>query len=186
MGTRIDQSQQTARAPGTGPELAGRQGLRALRSAQITSHPAQVTPRTGKDIVADAWRAFASLDPARIAASLTPNAQWLAPEGNATAVALDSTHQMIGRDAIVHFLTVEFPNLFVADVSVEFLSVHSDGQTVIVEKRMRATLANGQRYDNAYCFIFALEGERIMLVREYMDTKRGWACIFGEGARASC
>jgi len=143
-----------------------------------------VTHRTSKDIVADAWRAFASRDAARIATSFTPDAQWLAPEGNATAVALDCTHHMIGRDAIVHFLTVEFPKLFVSDVSVKFHSIHSDGETVMVEERMQATLANGRRYDNAYCFVFVLEGERIALVREYMDTKRGWACIFGEGAHA--
>lgn len=141
-----------------------------------------MTPRTSKDIVADAWRAFASRDPARIAASFTPDAQWLAPEGNATAIALNCTHHMIGRDAIAHFLTVAFPKLFVDDVSVEFSNIHADGQTVIVEERMRATLANGRRYDNAYCFVFVLEGERIAHVREYMDTKRGWACIFGEGA----
>lgn len=143
-----------------------------------------MTTRTSKDIIADAWRAFASRDPARIAACFAPDAQWLAPEGNATAVALDYTHHMIGRDAIIHFLTVEFPKLFTAVGSVEFLGIHADGQTVIVEERMQATLANGRHYDNAYCFVFVLEGERIALVREYMDTTRGWACIFGEGPHA--
>jgi len=143
-----------------------------------------MTPRTSKDIVTDAWRAFASHDPARIAACFTPDAQWLAPTGNATAVALNCPHHMIGRDAIVHFLTVDFLKLFVADVSVDFLGIYADGQTVMVEERMRATLANGRRYDNAYCFVFVLEGERIARVREYMDTKRGWACIFGVGEEA--
>lgn len=143
-----------------------------------------MTARTSKDIVVDAWRAFASHDPARIAACFTPDAQWLAPEGNATAVALDYTHHMIGRDAIVHFLTVAFPTLFVADVSVEFLGIYADGQTVVVEERMQATLPSGRHYNNAYCFVFVLEGERIALVREYMDTTRGWACVFGESTRA--
>ena len=139
--------------------------------------------RTSKDIVMDAWRAFASRDAARIADCFTADAQWLAPEGNATAIALDCTHHMIGRDAIVHFLTVAFPKLFVADVLVELSGLHADGETVIVEEHMQATLANGRRYDNAYCFVFMLEGERIARVREYMDTRRGWTCIFGEEPR---
>jgi len=140
--------------------------------------------RTSKDIVMDAWRAFASRDAARIADCFTADAQWLAPEGNATAIALDCTHHMMGRDAIVHFLTVAFPKLFVADVLVELSGLHADGETVIVEEHMQATLANGRRYDNAYCFVFMLEGERIARVREYMDTRRGWTCIFGEEPRA--
>jgi len=139
--------------------------------------------RTSKDIVMDAWRAFASRDAVRIADCFTADAQWLAPEGNATAIALDCTHHMIGRDAIVHFLTVAFPKLFVADVLVELSGLHADGETVIVEEHMQATLANGRRYDNAYCFVFMLEGERIARVREYMDTRRGWTCIFGEEPR---
>lgn len=143
-----------------------------------------MTTRTSKDIVVDAWFTFASRDAARIAECFTPNAQWLAPEGNATAIALNCTHHMVGRDAIVHFLTAEFPKLFVADVSVELGGIHADGETVVVEERMQATLANGRRYDNTYCFVFVLEGERIARVREYMDTKRGWACIFGEQAAA--
>lgn len=143
-----------------------------------------MTARTSKDIVLDAWRAFASRDAARIADCFTSDAQWLAPEGNATTIALNCTHHMVGRDAIVHFLTAAFPKLFVADVAVEFGSIHADGETVVVEERMQATLANGRRYDNAYCFVFVLEGERIARVREYMDTKRGWACIFGEQAAA--
>ncbi|SFQ14816.1 nuclear transport factor 2 family protein [Ralstonia sp. NFACC01] len=139
--------------------------------------------RTSKDIVMDAWRAFASRDAVRIADCFTADAQWLAPEGNATAIALDCTHHMIGRDAIVHFLTVAFPKLFVADVLVELSGLHADGETVIVEEHMQAMLANGRRYDNAYCFVFMLEGERIARVREYMDTRRGWTCIFGEEPR---
>jgi len=103
----------------------------------------------------------------------------LAPEGNATALALNYTNHMVGRDSIVRFLTQEFPKLFVSDVSVEFKGMYADGNTVIVEERMRATLSNGGSYDNDYCFFFTLSGDRISFVREYMDTQRGAKCIFG-------
>ena len=135
--------------------------------------------RSGKQVIQDAWRTFASRDPVRIAAVFTEQAEWLAPEGNATAVALECTNHMVGRDAITHFLAEEFPKLFAHDVSIEFKGIYADGNTVIVEERMRATLSNGRNYDNDYCFFFTLSGERISFVREYMDTQRGAKCIFG-------
>ena len=135
--------------------------------------------RSGKQVVQDAWRAFASRDPIRIAAVLTEEVEWVAPEGNATALALNYASHMVGREAVVRFLTEAFPKLFVSDVSVEFKGCYADGDTVILEERMRATLANGRSYDNDYCFIFTLAGDRISFVREYMDTQRGAKCIFG-------
>lgn len=86
---------------------------------------------------------------------------------------------MVGREAIVRFIAEEFPKLFVSDVSVDFKGIYADGDTVIVEERMCATLSNGRRYDNDYCFFFTLSGDRISFVREYMDTQRGAKCIFG-------
>lgn len=139
----------------------------------------EMSTQTKKRVVQDAWRAFASRDPLRIAAAFTEHVEWVAPEDNATARALNHTNHMVGRDAVVHFLTKEFPKLFVDNVSVDFKGIYADGDTVIVEERMRATLSNGRSYDNDYCFIFTLLGDRISFVREYMDTQRGAKCIFG-------
>jgi len=143
-----------------------------------------MSSRSSKQIVQDAWRTFASRDPIQISAVFTEHAEWLAPAGNATAAALKHTNHMIGREAIVRFLTEEFPKLFVSDISVEFTGMYADGDKVIVEERMRATLSNGRIYDNEYCFIFSLSGDRISFVREYMDTQRGANCIFGSTSDA--
>ncbi|WP_296228836.1 nuclear transport factor 2 family protein [Ralstonia sp. UBA689] len=75
----------------------------------------------------------------------------------------------------------DFSRLFVANVSVQFSGIHADGDTVIVEERMRATLANGRQYDNTYCFVFTLAQGRIAFVREYMDTRRGGGVHFWAG-----
>ncbi|MFE9068459.1 hypothetical protein [Streptomyces violaceusniger] len=45
-------------------------------------------------IIQDAWKAFASHDADQISAVLTEDAEWLAPPGNATAVALDRASHM--------------------------------------------------------------------------------------------
>lgn len=128
---------------------------------------------SSKQLVVQAWEAFATRDPGRVRAVFAPDAEWLAPPGNATALALDGTHHLIGRDRIVQFLTSEFGSVFVADVAIDFRGIYADGDTVIVEERMQATLAFGGRYDNDYCFIFELEDGLIKRVREYMDTQRG-------------
>jgi uncharacterized protein (TIGR02246 family) len=130
---------------------------------------------SSRDAVVQAWQAFASRDPERVRAVFTPDAEWLAPPGNATALALDGVSHLVGRDRIVRFLTAEFGTVFVDDVSVEFRGVYADGDTVVVEERMQATLPNGGHYDNDYCFVFELVGGRIHRVREYMDTGRGTA-----------
>ncbi|MEV1067389.1 nuclear transport factor 2 family protein [Streptomyces sp. NPDC050263] len=102
--------------------------------------------------------------------------------GNATAVALDAPSHMVGRKAIVSFLAEDFPRLFVSDVTVTFHEFHADGERVIVEETMTATLANGNHYANDYCFVFELRDELIHRVREYMDTARGHRMIFGPGS----
>ncbi|MBC3981978.1 nuclear transport factor 2 family protein [Streptomyces sp. AC536] len=133
-----------------------------------------------RSIVQNAWKAFASHDADRISAVFTEDAEWLAPPGNATAIALDAPSHMVGRKAIVRFLAEDFPRLFARDVTVTFHAFHADGERVVVEETMTATLANGNHYANDYCFVFELRDELIHRVREYMDTARGHRMVFGE------
>lgn len=126
-----------------------------------------------RTIVKNAWKAFASHDPDRIAEVFTDDAEWRAPAHNATAVALGGTSHLVGRQAIVQFLARDFTRLFVSDVAVTFHAFHADGDRVIVEETMTATLANGNHYANDYCLVFELRDGLIHRVREYMDTARG-------------
>jgi len=131
-----------------------------------------------KQIVVQAWQAFATRDPLRIAAAFDEQAEWTAPPDNATAIALKGGHHMIGRARIAHFIAVEYHTLF-RDTKIEFRHIFADGDTVIVEEHMQATLASGRRYENDYCFIFELKDGLIWRVREYMDTQRGHTMILG-------
>jgi hypothetical protein len=130
-------------------------------------------------IVQTAWQALASHDADRIAAAFTEDAEWLAPPGNATAVALDVPSHMVGGKAIAHFLAEDFTRLFVRDVAVAFRGFHADGERVIVEETMTATLADGNHYTNDYCLVFEPRDGLIHRVREYLDTARGHRMIFG-------
>ncbi|MGW0903397.1 nuclear transport factor 2 family protein [Streptomyces sp. NPDC002853] len=140
-------------------------------------------PQQSRIIIEDAWKAFASHDADRISAVFTEDAEWQAPPGNATALALKGPSHLVGREAIVQFLAEDFPRFFVRDVNVTFHGFYADGERVVVEETMTATLANGSHYANDYCFVFELRDGLIHRVREYMDTSRGHRMIFGEVPR---
>jgi len=140
-----------------------------------------MTAQNSKHVVLAAWQALASRDPQRIAAMFAEDAEWLAPANNATAAALNGVSHMIGREQIVQSLGTDIWKLFTANVKVEFRGVYADGDIVVVEHRMQATLANGNTYDNDYCFVFEVENGLIRRVREYMDTARGHHMIFAAG-----
>ncbi|WP_271570927.1 nuclear transport factor 2 family protein [Bradyrhizobium sp. CCBAU 11386] len=69
-----------------------------------------------------------------------------------------------------------------SNIDIAFRGIYADGDVVIVEERMRATLPGGKPYENDYCLVFAVAGDRIREVREYMDTRKGWRMVFGEEA----
>lgn len=143
-----------------------------------------MTPDENKQRVMACWQAFAARDQAAIRSFFKEDAVWVAPPGNATALALDAPSGFIGADAIARFIARDVPRLFASDVSVEFLAVHAAGDAVIVEERMRARLADGRLYENDYCFVFELQDGLIAVMREYMDTAKGFRMIFGTGPAA--
>jgi uncharacterized protein len=94
-------------------------------------------------------------------------------------VSLGGPSHIVGREQIGRMFGTEVWKFFVADVAIDFRGVHADGNTVVIEQRMRATLANGNAYDNDYCFVLELENGLIRRVREYMDTAKGNRMAFG-------
>jgi len=139
-----------------------------------------MTNLSARETVLNAWKTFSSRDQDRIAGVFTEHAEWIAPKGNATAVALDHTDHMIGPRQIARFIAGDMHRLFTA-IDIAFRGVYADGETVVVEERMRAMLPGGKPYENDYCFVFTVSGGRISQVREYMDTRKGWGMVFGEG-----
>jgi ketosteroid isomerase-like protein len=61
-----------------------------------------------------------------------------------------------------------------------------EGDVVLAEHRMSATLANGRPYVNDYCFAYEVTDGRVTAIREYMDTRGGWAQVFGDDPQWSC
>ena len=82
--------------------------------------------------------------------------------------------------AIVGGIGVMFPE----GLHTRVLSMVGEGNRVAVEAEGEGKTASGKMYDNKYHFLFEFEGDKIIKLREYMDTARaaqfGWTD--GEGA----
>jgi ketosteroid isomerase-like protein len=137
-----------------------------------------MSPEENKRVAMATWKAFASRDPDQIAPMFTEDAEWHAPPGNATAMALNFIKPVMAKADIVRFIAVDFGKLFSRDVKLDFRGFYGDGDVVVVEQRLQATLPNGSVYDNDYCFVLELENGQVRRVREYMDTAKGHRMIF--------
>lgn len=133
-----------------------------------------------RELVKQAWAAFARRDQEKIAALFADDAEWIAPRANATAVALGVTDHMKGSAQIAAFVAKGVPLLF-GDTSIKFIGFHAEGPIVVVEEEMTARLPNGQPYRLDYCFIFECRDGRIARVREYLDTMSGYRQVFADG-----
>jgi ketosteroid isomerase-like protein len=70
---------------------------------------------------------------------------------------------------------------FFGDVENDFRTVVAEGEVVVVEHRLSATLPNGRSYVNDYCFVYEVPDGKVWRIREYMVTRGGWDQVFGEG-----
>ena len=142
-----------------------------------------------RETVAALYVAYASGDAARISGLLHEDVVWVAPPGNATQVALglgeaddagapDGSNDL-GHRAIVQFMAHNFPRFF-KNPKNEFRAMVADGPIVFAEHRLSATLPNGRSYVNDYCFAYDVGDGKVRSIREYMDTRGGWAQVFGK------
>ena len=142
-----------------------------------------------KETVVALYAAFGSGDPKRISALLDDEVIWVAPPGNATQVALGlgssedagapSGSNHLGKGHIVQFMAYNFSRFFTRARN-EFRSMVAEGQVVFAEHRLSATLPNGRPYTNDYCFAYEVRDGKVLHIREYMDTRGGWAQVYGK------
>lgn len=140
-----------------------------------------------KETVIALYSAFASGQPDRISDLLHEDVVWVAPPGNATQVAFGlgspedagapSGSNNLCKRQIVQFMAHNFSRFFMGTKN-EFRSMVAEGAIVFAEHRLSATLPNGRQYVNDYCFAYEVREGRIQHIREYMDTRGGWAQVF--------
>ena len=89
-----------------------------------------------------------------------------------------------GRDRIVDdFLAGVAGALYEpGSVAFAFPTLIAEGDTVVLEWRVRARTARGGEYANAYCGLLVVRDGRIAEVREYLDTAYAARTLFADVA----
>jgi ketosteroid isomerase-like protein len=157
-------------------------------SIRFGAHSPKETHVSPKETVIALYAAFASGDPKRISDLLHEDVVWVAPPGNATQVALglgragdagppDGSNNL-GHREIVQFMAHNFARFFLRPKN-EFRAMVAEGPIVFAEHRISAELPNGRHYVNDYCFAYEVQDGKVLHMREYMDTRGGWAQVFG-------
>ncbi len=97
---------------------------------------------------------------------LTEDAAWL-PQ----ARDMPGAGEYRGRNIIVDEFLKPIRSLFkTGSPSNRILSMASNGSLVMVETHGTGHLQDGRPYDNRYAWAFELRGERIAVLREYLDS----------------
>lgn len=126
-----------------------------------------------KRLVLDTWEAFRSGQVKAALANMTDDVTWWIP-----GLIEPISGLRRGKAEIVEFLrwaATTFPSGFRSEVR----GIYAEGDTVVLELVNRSTTAKGTAYENDYCFVFVLEGEKIRAVREYVDTQKAVSIIGG-------
>ena len=97
---------------------------------------------------------------------LTEDAAWI-PQ----AKDMPGAGEYRGRNVIVDDFLKPIRGLFaLGSPSNRILSMASNGPLVLVETHGTGNLKDGRPYDNRYAWAFELRGEKIAVLREYLDS----------------
>jgi uncharacterized protein len=121
---------------------------------------------SNKELVVKTWNAFVKGDIKTAFENMSDEISWLIP-GNLPNLS----GMKKGKAGIIDFArnaAKVFPN----GLQCEIRRVYGDGDTVLIELTNRGKLFNGKDYENEYCFVFEVEGNKIRRVREYVDTQK--------------
>jgi ketosteroid isomerase-like protein len=99
-------------------------------------------------------------------ANMSDEVSWLVP-GNVPNVSGVKR----GKDEVRKFVG-GIGRSFPQGLQTEIRKTHAAGDSVIVELTNRGKAFNGKDYENEYCFVFEIEGDKIRRIREYVDMHK--------------
>lgn len=125
-----------------------------------------------KTLVTETWTAFGKGDLKTAFGNMSDNVSWVVPGTTPNVSGLKR-----GKDEILKFMS-GVGSIFPEGLNSEIKKTFCDGDTVIIELTNRGKVSNGKSYENEYCFIFELEGDKIRRIREYVDTQKAKEILF--------
>lgn len=170
-----DQEMEERRSQHARPFRIGTGGYRNAMSRSSSATPAA----SNLALVDRYFELMLKGDPG-IADLFAPDACWLAPQ----SAPVGRRHA--GRDAVLALMASGI-GLYDAErpMQIERTASLAGDELVYIEMTIRATTKSGEPYENHYVMVFQIRGDRIVEVREYVDSLYAQRKLFDPVGMAS-
>jgi uncharacterized protein len=138
---------------------------------------ATATERNRK-LIEGIFAELANNNPRQFAEAFADDVRWITPGSSVWS------RTFTGKQAVLDDLLGMVRQQLVERVRLNVLRILADGDYVVVQAEGRATTKKGKAYNNAYCFLYRIAGDKITEVTEYLDTELASAVLDAPWAAA--
>jgi uncharacterized protein len=131
---------------------------------------ASLTERN-RALITGIFAELAQNNPLPFADALADDVRWTTPGSSVWSRTFS------GKPAVLNDLLGMVRQQLVERVRLNVLRILADGEHVVVQAEGRATTKKGKPYNNAYCFLYRIAGDKIAEVTEYLDTELATAAL---------
>ena len=135
----------------------------------------QTLASDARTVVRAYFEALDRRDLAALRASFAPGATWVTPGDLPVSGTYRGAHEIIDG-FLARMLERLDPD---AEVGRQLTALVGSDDVAVAEWSAHAVARSGERYENDYCGVFETRDGKITAVREYFDTERMGAVLFG-------
>ena len=136
------------------------------------------TTARNRKLIEGIFAELASGNPRPFADAFADDVRWITPGSSVWS------RTFTGKRAVLDDLLGMVRRQLVERVRLNVLRILADGEYVVVQAEGRATTKKGKPYNNAYCFLYRIAGDKITEVTEYLDTELATAALDAPWAAA--
>jgi uncharacterized protein len=131
---------------------------------------ASITERNRK-LIEGIFAELAQNNPRPFRDALADDVRWSTPGSSVWS------RTFTGKQIVLTELLAMVHAQLVERVRLTVLRILADGDHVVVQASGQATTKKGKPYNNQYCFLYRIAGDKIAEVTEYLDTELASAAL---------
>ena len=124
-----------------------------------------MTTESNRKLIEGIFAELAQNNPRPFADALADDVRWTTPGSSVWS------RTFVGKQAVLNDLLGMVRAQLVERVRLNVQRILTDDDHVVVQAEGRATTKKGKPYNNAYCFLYRIAGDKIVEVTEYLDTE---------------
>jgi ketosteroid isomerase-like protein len=136
------------------------------------------TTENNRKLIAGIFAELAQNNPRPFADALADDVRWTTPGSSVWS------RTFTGKQSVLDDLLGMVRAQLVERIRLTVQRILADGDHVVVQAEGRATTKKGKPYNNAYCFLYRIAGDKIVEVTEYLDTELASSALSAAWAAA--